>query len=59
MKRSTADILRGKANTAAGSLKQKAGRATGNPRLHDEGTAQKAGGKIDKKVGQIKKVFNG
>lgn len=59
MKRSTADIVRGKANEAAGALKQKAGRATDNPRLHDEGTAQKAGGKVDKKVGQIKKVFNG
>ena len=57
MKRSTADVVKGKANEAAGSLKQKAGRATNNPRLADEGTAQKAGGKVEKKIGQIKKVF--
>ena len=57
MRRSTADVVRGKANEAAGYLKQKAGRATNNPRLMDEGTGQKAGGKVEKKVGQIKKVF--
>ena len=57
MKQSTEDVVRGKANEAVGSLKEKAGRATDNPRLEDEGTSQKVGGKVEKKIGQIKKVF--
>ena len=38
MRQSTVDVVKGKANEAAGTLKQKAGRATNNPRLEDEGT---------------------
>ena len=29
----------------------------GNPRMEDEGTADRAGGKIKRKVGEVKKVF--
>lgn len=42
---------------AKGKIKEKAGRATGNQRMQDEGTADRAGGKIQRKVGEVKKVF--
>ena len=41
----------------AGKVKEVTGKATGNPNLQDRGTAEKAGGKVEKKVGDIKKVF--
>lgn len=42
---------------AAGAVKEKAGRATRDPDMQDRGTAQKVGGKIQNKVGDVKKVF--
>jgi len=38
-------------------VKEKAGKATGNPDLRDRGTIEKTGGKVQRKVGDIKKVF--
>lgn len=40
-----------------GKIKEKTGEATRDPDLADEGTAENLGGKIQKKVGDIKKVF--
>ena len=42
---------------AKGKLKENAGRATRDPDLQDRGTAEKVGGKVQRKVGEIKKVF--
>jgi len=42
---------------AKGNVKEKAGKATGNPDLRDRGTIEKTGGKVQRKVGDIKKVF--
>ena len=36
---------------------EKVGHATNNPRLQDEGTDEKIGGKVQKKVGQVEKVL--
>ncbi len=58
MKDSTKDKVKGAVNEASGKIKEKAGAVTGNPNLQDEGTAEKAGGKIQGKIGDIKKVFN-
>ena len=41
-----------------GKVKEQAGKATGNPDLRDRGTAEKTGGKIQRKIGDIKKVFD-
>jgi uncharacterized protein YjbJ (UPF0337 family) len=41
-----------------GKVKEKAGQMTGNPRLEDEGRSQKVAGKVQKKVGEIEKVFD-
>jgi len=57
MKSSTRDKVEGSVNEAKGKVKEQAGRAVGNPDLHDRGTAEKVGGKVQRKVGDIKKVF--
>ena len=55
---SSEDKAKGKLNQVAGKVKEKAGEATGNPDLRDQGTAEKTGGKIQRKIGDIKKVFD-
>lgn len=42
---------------AKGAVKEKAGKLTGNTETQDRGTAEKIGGKIRSKVGDVKKVF--
>jgi uncharacterized protein YjbJ (UPF0337 family) len=58
MKSSTKDKIKGGFEEAKGKVKEKAGKATGNPDLRDRGTAEKTGGKIQRKIGDIKKVFD-
>jgi len=57
MKSSTKDKIRGNVDQAKGSVQEKAGRASRDPEMQDRGTANKVGGKIQKKVGDVKKVF--
>jgi uncharacterized protein YjbJ (UPF0337 family) len=57
MKDSAKDKIEGTAHELKGSLKEKLGQATGNPDLETEGSAEKIGGKVQKKVGEIEKVF--
>jgi len=57
MKPSTKDRIEGKLHELKGKVKQTAGRVTNNPNLEAEGQAEKVGGKIQKKVGQIEKVL--
>ena len=57
MKDSTKDKVEGKAHELKGAVKEKLGRATNNPNLEDEGTVEKIGGKVQKKVGDIEKVI--
>lgn len=57
MKDSTKDKIRGKVHEVKGAVKEKVGHATDNPNLKDKGTDEKVGGKIQKKVGDIEKVF--
>jgi len=54
---STKDKIEGAVHDVKGTIKEKVGQATKNPDLEDEGTAEKIGGKIQKKVGDVKKVF--
>ncbi|MGH9690583.1 MAG: CsbD family protein [Candidatus Acidiferrales bacterium] len=42
-----------------GKVKQKVGRATNNSNLEREGHGEKIGGKVQEKVGQVKKIFKG
>jgi len=57
MKSSTRDRVKGRAREAKGSVKETAGGAIGNPNLADRGTSERVGGKIQRKVGEIKRVF--
>jgi len=54
----THDQVEGKVHEVKGTLKEKIGHATNNPQLEDEGTAERINGVVEKKVGDIKKVFN-
>jgi uncharacterized protein YjbJ (UPF0337 family) len=54
---STHDEVEGKVHQAKGAIKEGIGKLTNNPNLHDEGTAEKIDGKIQEKVGQVKRVF--
>ena len=42
---------------AKGAAKEKVGQATGNAATRDRGTAEKVGGKVRSKIGDVKKVF--
>jgi uncharacterized protein YjbJ (UPF0337 family) len=53
----THDQVEGQVHHAKGAIKEKIGHITNNPQLEDEGTAEKIDGIIEKKVGDIKKVF--
>ncbi len=57
MNPSTNDQLQGGLHEAKGKLKETAGQVLNNPDLEAEGTAENLAGKIQKKVGQIEKVF--
>jgi len=57
MKSSTKDKVKGSVNQVKGAIKEKAGQASGDADLQDRGTAERLGGTIQKKVGDVKKVF--
>jgi uncharacterized protein YjbJ (UPF0337 family) len=57
MKDSTKDKIQGAVHELKGSVKEKVGHATNNPQLEDKGTDEKVAGKIQKKVGDVEKVF--
>lgn len=57
MKSSTKDKIKGGINEAKGKVKEETGKAIGNPDLRDQGTAEKIGGKVQRKVGDVKRVF--
>jgi uncharacterized protein YjbJ (UPF0337 family) len=57
MRSSTKDRVKGRLRELKGTAKQKAGRATRDPDLQDRGTGEKVGGKVQRKVGEVKKVF--
>ena len=57
MKESTKDKMEGTLHEAKGKVKEESGKAIGNPDLRDRGTDEKIAGKVQKKVGDIEKVF--
>jgi len=58
MKTSTTDKIEGTVKEVKGKIKEQAGKMTGNPDLQDRGTAENLAGKVQKKVGDVKKVLN-
>jgi uncharacterized protein YjbJ (UPF0337 family) len=57
MKSSRQDKTEGKLHEVMGSFKVIAGKVTRNRRLARKGKAEKAAGKAQEKIGQVKKVF--
>jgi uncharacterized protein YjbJ (UPF0337 family) len=53
----TKDQVTGKFHEVKGKVKEKLGQAAGNPDVEAEGQSENLAGKIQKKVGQIEKVF--
>jgi uncharacterized protein YjbJ (UPF0337 family) len=51
------DQLKGKTHEVKGAIKEKIGQVTNDASLEAEGPDENTGGKIQKKVGEIKKVF--
>jgi uncharacterized protein YjbJ (UPF0337 family) len=54
---STHDKVEGKVHEIKGAVKEHIGRATNDPNLMDEGTDERVSGTVEKKIGQIKQVF--
>jgi uncharacterized protein YjbJ (UPF0337 family) len=57
MNSSNQDKAEGTVKEATGAVKEKTGELVGNPNLQDKGTAEKVEGKVQQKVGDVKKVF--
>jgi uncharacterized protein YjbJ (UPF0337 family) len=57
MKSSLHDRAKGMGHMAKGKMKEMHGRATNNPDMEDEGLGEQAAGKVQQKMGQVKKVF--
>jgi uncharacterized protein YjbJ (UPF0337 family) len=58
MKSSTQDKAEGTAKDLKGKVKEGAGKLVGNERLQTEGRLDQVDGKAQKKVGDVKKVFD-
>jgi uncharacterized protein YjbJ (UPF0337 family) len=58
MKDSMKDQVGGKVHEIKGKIKEKTGELINDPNLQDRGTDEKVAGKVQKKVGQVEKVFN-
>ena len=57
MNPSTNDRIEGKFHEVKGKIKETVGQVTNNPDLESEGQVENFGGKLQKKVGQVEKVF--
>ena len=57
MKSSTKDKAEGTFNEVMGKVKEIAGKLSDNPKLEGEGIGEKIAGKVQEKIGQVKKVL--
>lgn len=57
MKSSTKDRVEGTLRQVKGGAKEIAGKLTDNPELEGEGTGERIAGKVQEKIGQVKKVW--
>ena len=54
---STHDRVEGKVHEVKGAAKEKIGQLTNDPNLQDQGTAERISGTVERKIGEVKKVF--
>ena len=57
MKNSIKDQAAGTLHEVKGKVKEKVGRVTNNPNLVEDGQDENVAGKVQKKIGQVEKVF--
>lgn len=57
MKSSTKDQVAGKFHQVKGRIKEVAGELSDNPKLEAEGIGENMAGKVQEKIGQVKKVW--
>jgi len=57
MKQSTTDQVKGAFKEAKGAVKEKVGEMTNDPKLANRGRDENLAGKVQKKVGQVERVF--
>ena len=57
MKPSTENQIAGRVHEVKGKIKEKLGQLTNDSDLEAEGIGEKIGGKVQKKIGQVKKVL--
>ena len=57
MKPSMKDKVNGVFHETKGTVKEMAGEITDNPKLEAEGKVEKIAGKVQEKIGQVKKVL--
>ena len=57
MKSSTKDQAEGTFREVKGKIKEVAGKLSDNPKLEGEGIGEKIAGKVQGKIGQVKKVL--
>ena len=57
MKTSRKDRVEGTYHELKGRVKEVAGKLSDNPKLEAEGNGEKIAGKVQEKVGQVKKVL--
>ena len=57
MKSSNRDKAEGTFHKVKGKVKEIAGKLSDNPKLEAEGSGEQIAGKVQKKIGQVKKVL--
>ena len=57
MKSSIKDQSEGKFHQVKGKIKEATGKLSDNPKLEAEGTGESIAGKVQEKIGQVKKVW--
>ena len=57
MKPSTKDQIKGEFHEVKGKVKEKVGHAITSPDIESEGQSENLAGKVQKKIGKIKGVF--
>lgn len=58
LKEHVKDRAKGTMKETKGKVKEAIGRATNNPEMENEGTAEKVAGKVRRKIGEVEKVFD-
>jgi uncharacterized protein YjbJ (UPF0337 family) len=58
LKPSTTDKIQGSAKIVSGKVKEETGKVIGNPNLQAKGNVEKNEGRVQKKIGEIEKVFD-